>query len=1283
MQFLYRLKFGCALVMFALVSVVVHAADGDHTPIQTPLNSRAVYDTREGAVVVPTRSDHATIAGTTTCELLGDPNDNAFQGSSRYRGNVISIEEETIVVSFEMELTIIQPTTLQFTVHERQENNTYLLIASRTRNEVVGDAFHPSGPLPGEVILQAGKTYAFGVTWNTNLIYYIGDSGLLTNFPTGEILGWVGRNSIQPPVDDLPSMGTNDSGNYSMRICLPPAPGACCRPNATNTSGECVDVFEEECFEPGSTFHGQRTRCSETLCEQGACCLPCGGSDCLENYTPQACLEAGGETATHWAGLDCSNIDLCKPVTGACCVSETCTVLCEEDCLDPFVGGGAGTYHGDGTDCEQNVCIGACCKDETCENNTATACRDLIFGVFHGEGTTCETLDPSVGCGNGACCFTNAEGKPDCELVASRSECSEELQGRIDAVYKGDGTVCEYVLKCFGGDNPGILCGDNSDCLSIDPDVIPHGSCLPDFEDVICPDPASIGGCCLPNGTCVDTTQTFCETNWVGGIYNAVNACDSLTCTGGSCCLDDGSCQVLTQEGCTLFAGTFTGNATCDSGTCSGVSSLFGACCGTDIGICDLRTQFDCELRSDTFLGVGSDCVDPNTCPGNGACCKTNGDCFDDVSSARCVNAIQAIYLDDGSSCTVDAGSCDERGACCTPRGECRFLLAEECTFLQGIFDATEVCAPDFCVSGACCLGGGDCEVRIIESCLGFGETYQGDDTNCGSGACDVGSCCGANGVCVDGLLTSECTGINDDYNQDLTCDEVDELGLCTPVGACCLGSFTCENLRQPECEDADGVYQGDHTRCDVGDEICTPGACCLSDQSCQDQAYAASCTTDGGEYHETTICVDRPCDATGACCLNSSCTTQNQIDCEQNGGTYLGDGAECDPGVCTLGACCQLNGTCDDGVLPSTCTGIDDVFRSDRTCSQFCIARGACCLDEDCSVTTELLCSNAGGIYGLAGSVCRDRDNLCEVGACCMPLGVNACNEFTEMECLLSDGIYQGPFSNCDHTTNANGCVRGGCCNIDGTCDDLTVISECLPPSVFFTDRQRCTEIDCEPRGACCFEDTESCDLLTNLDCLGLGGLYNGDATECTPDLCVRCRPVLFKTVPPNCATDPAYPHDPLDVNIRFGWDEIVIEFDCDPPSVSPTDFAINGPDAPFVSSVVATGAPNTYRLTLSSPIATGGWTEILHIPGGSFMNLASLPGDADGTGTSNIEDIMMLIDHINGKTAFLVDWKCDIDRSGECGPPDILALINLLNGAEMFDVWMNDLVPSCPTGR
>lgn len=72
---------------------------------------------------------------------------------------------------------------------------------------------------------------------------------------------------------------------------------------------------------------------------------------------------------------------------------------------------------------------------------------------------------------------------------------------------------------------------------------------------------ARTGGCCLPNGSCVVTTQTNCAAQ--GGTYRGDRTnCNTPCVPTGGCCLPNGSCVVTTQASCTSQGGTYRGNAT-------------------------------------------------------------------------------------------------------------------------------------------------------------------------------------------------------------------------------------------------------------------------------------------------------------------------------------------------------------------------------------------------------------------------------------------------------------------------------------------------------------------------------------------------------------------------------------------------------------------------------------------------------------------------------------------------------------------------------------------------
>ncbi|MCH8148081.1 MAG: hypothetical protein IH987_08840, partial [Planctomycetes bacterium] len=102
---------------------------------------------------------------------------------------------------------------------------------------------------------------------------------------------------------------------------------------------------------------------------------------------------------------------------------------------------------------------------------------------------------------------------------------------------------------------------------------------------------------------------------------------------------------------------------------------------------------------------------------------------------------------------------------------------------------------------------------------------------------------------------------------------------------------------------------------------------------------------------------------------------------------------------------------------------------------------------------------------------------------------------------------------------------------------------------------------------------------------------------------------------------------------------------------------------------------------LTLSEPIEPGAWTVFTHDATGWRTCLGFLPADVNGDRLSSTGDIGVLINAINGvlPTA-LPDHAVDINRSGVTSAQDILRLIDLLNGASEFDIWLTKSLPPNP---
>ncbi len=80
-------------------------------------------------------------------------------------------------------------------------------------------------------------------------------------------------------------------------------------------------------------------------------------------------------------------------------------------------------------------------------------------------------------------------------------------------------------------------------------------------------------------------------------------------------------------------------------------------------------------------------------------------------------------------------------------------------------------------------------------------------------------------------------------------------------------------------------------------------GACCMSDNTCQ-ELTPTQCSSAGGTYHgDGTVCTPNPCLApTGACChSDGTCTTETEAQCTSSNNTYQGDGTSCSPNPCSI----------------------------------------------------------------------------------------------------------------------------------------------------------------------------------------------------------------------------------------------------------------------------------------------------------------------------------------------------------------------------------------------
>ena len=475
----------------------------------------------------------------------------------------------------------------------------------------------------------------------------------------------------------------------------------------------------------------------------------------------------------------------------------------------------------------------------------------------------------------------------------------------------------------------------------------------------------------------------------------------------GACCFDGGICEEgISEHTCSaLPQSVFKGAGTlCDDIVCE-----FGACCMIGGG-CIITNKDTCEDPDNTYGGAGIYLGEGKTCedtPCEGACCVLGVD-EDNISQSECV-------ILSGASCIQIGGDFDE---------ESLFAL-----------DGADLCESAPCsLLGSCCLASGSC-IDIIDedACESLGGTYT--DFRCVTDPC-VGACCMEFATCIEvdetrcGVLFGNFQGLNQDCS----------VTTCATIGACCLGSTSCEDMQsEEECTTVFGIFLPGGT-C-----VTNPcfGACCLTDGTC-DEVSLLTCGALDGVFIQGGNCGDQPCRS--ACCFpTGGCDDFLAETCVDFGGIFFGDGVFCDTSPCVpIGACCLPDDPDDDsdgGCLDLMVEGCDDIggtFNSTETCgSALCgtNVRGACCLDTGfCQDVVSIgVCDAFGGVF--LGELISCTENPCLVAACC--LDDATCIEVLDVLCAPIGGTPKPGFLCAELPCDS------ACCLLDFSCVDMT-LAEC-----------------------------------------------------------------------------------------------------------------------------------------------------------------------------------------------------------------------------------------------
>lgn len=881
--------------------------------------------------------------------------------------------------------------------------------------------------------------------------------------------------------------GQNCQGTF-----CPPDVGACC------FADSCLDGFSEaECEAICGTWLGMDTTCASqpTACDvtvNGVCCL---NEDCFTTLELSVCECLGGDFQPDTFCFDVA----CAP-TGVCCfgLSSDCT----DDATEVSCLSACGVWLGAGTTCAEIACPdeekGACCFGGQCVDfMSQAACECSIGGTWHGNGSLCGDNPPDVNCFIGRCCLPNGTCAElhfnDCldqcgiiQLPGAFCDDIARLTLQMDAAQATDShspTPPAPPPFGFGGGSFRFNTSTNelfyhiqhSGLISKETDAHIHG-----------PAPPGVGApivYSLPLGKIKEGTITLTDP----GNYPVPKQIADLF---------DGLWYVNIHS-LNHPMGEIRGQILPFILPCEPHPT--GACCFEEPGVgqmCVQNTECECALElSSTFLGVGTVCTD-STCS-TGACCLPDGSCtllLETDCLAQC-GTFQGILV----TCDEIAGPSTEITCALPPTGAC-------CIEVPG--------------EGTVCMENSQCECELLLS-----GTYQGDGTNCNTGCpVPVGACC-LGDLCS--LQTEAgCLSLCGNWlGPDTICTSCPVV----PTGACCFitPGFPCfEGLSREVCEctpfgfvaAVGGTYLGDGTTC--ADSNCNVGRCCLPNGECAN-LIAESCDEFCGIFQwPGTSCEDN--DVVLAMIMDTMQASDTHEPPPAPSPTGGGTGSfRLDTINNELRLSIQFSGLSSEVTVAHihgpAAPGINGPVVYNLTPPDNPISMTIPLVDpggypvaqQIDDLLNELWYVNihtvnhpVGEIRGQIIPLTPPCEPIVPTGACCIPGDPPTCQILTKCECdQFTGSFYFGDGSVCD---DPDLCLRGACCQPDGTCFN-TLEEDCQEPcEVFQGVLNRCNEVDCTPTtGACCVGDI----CLENSQCaceVLLSGTYQGDGTDCIPNPCV-----------------------------------------------------------------------------------------------------------------------------------------------------------------------------------
>ena len=491
-----------------------------------------------------------------------------------------------------------------------------------------------------------------------------------------------------------------------------------------------------------------------------------------------------------------------------------------------------------------------------------------------------------------------------------------------------------------------------------------------------------------------------------------------------------------------------------------------------------------------------------------------------------------------------------------------------------------------------------------------------------------------------------------------------------------CPGTSVCDLTLQHECSISGDLCAID-SDCHLGvceHDMQTPCNTTDTTMQCRDLRQCTlngqSCSTDGDCIGYCSISYD-------PCTMDSDCPDPQNETCVDYRGTCDGDSCEINAncmGTCDrTGAPCEMNRNCPEYETGEICENYRGTC--DPPCGRDflgdpyeCIPIETCevgmCL-SDCEPASSLTFPTFPGGYFMirvGGKFGSYPEGFLSVECVSDDCNNNGQPDLFEIENgSVTDCNFNGEPDVCD----VNPADPDGNGLVSPDCDGNGWPDEC---QIRFDAQVDCTVIDpCYGGPFFCYGLFFPCDQDLN---------ENG-----IPDACDCMDGAVSWVNPPNGMIDARQPHGLTSAVPAHGMDSFVAQA----PGIgqgcwSLCETAVSG--SPNVITDIVDNGNNTVTITLDRPITAGALTELTYTSATSVSQTGqfwALPGDTDGNKTCDPADIDAWLGCMN--SGVCAEWQTDINRSGVTNAQDLLRLIDLLNGAHAFTAWNGQTAPTeCP---